>query len=260
MGAKRKDSDEWDFVIDPQNRIAYIRLTQFAKNSSRDMKKAVAELAAANGGIKGLVLDLRFNPGGLLTSAVDISDLFIDDGQIVTIKPRPGVGQEHTFHGEREGSYLNFPMVCLVNGGSASGSEIVSACLQDHKRAVIIGERSYGKGSVQNIMDFRPTGGQIKLTTATFWRPSGKNLNKSSTKGTDDEDWGVRPDKGFEIKLSRKERDDLMEYQRDAEIIPRRDIPAKEAKSFKDRQLENALDYLRDQIKMASKAEPKKAG
>ncbi|MBY0521782.1 MAG: caspase family protein [Gemmataceae bacterium] len=259
LGHKRKDNDEWDFVIDPQSRIGYIRLTQFAKTSTRDMKKAVAELAA-NGGLKGLVLDLRFNPGGLLTSAVDISDLFIDDGQIVTIKPRPGAGQEHTFHGERDGSYLGFPMVCLVNGGSASGSEIVSACLQDHKRAVIMGERSYGKGSVQNIMDFKATGGQIKLTTATFWRPSGKNLNKSSTKGTDDEDWGVRPDKGYEVKLSRKDRDDLMEFQRDAEIIPRRDIPAKEPKQFKDRQLESALEYLRGQIKMASKTEPKKAG
>ena len=73
-------------------------------------------------------------------------------------------------------------MVCLVNGGSASGSEIVAAALQDHKRAIVIGERSYGKGSVQNILPFEPTGGQIKLTTATFWRPNGKNLNKSSTK------------------------------------------------------------------------------
>ena len=108
-------------------------------------------------------------------------------------------------------------MVCLVNNGSASGSEIVAACLQDHKRAVIIGERSYGKGSVQNIQAFSPTDGEIKLTTATFQRPNGKNLNKSSIKDYDKMskeeleklDWGVRPDNGYVIKLDPKERFDL---------------------------------------------------
>lgn len=258
MGHKRKANDEWEYVIDPENRICYLRLTQFSRNSFRDMRKVVANLSQ-KGGIKGFILDLRFNPGGLLQSAVDISDLFIDDGLVVSIRPR--VGREHSFSGEHDGSFLDFPMVCLVNGGSASGSEIVSACLQDHKRAIIIGERSYGKGSVQNIMDFKPTGGQIKLTTASFWRPNGKNLNKSSTQGTEGEDWGVIPDKGFLIKLTKKERDDLAESQRDAEIIPRRDAPKKEAKPpFKDKQLETALEYLRGQIKMASKDQQKKAG
>src|SRR5205085_5268284 len=140
---------------------------------------------------KGFVLDLSFNSGGLLTSAVEISDRFIDDGLIVTMKPR--VGKPSVFMGESEGSLLDFPMVCLINGGSASGSEIVSACLQDHNRAVIIGERSYGKGSVQNIQPFE--GGDLKLTTASFWRPNGRNLNKSSTDGKDSDVWGVVPDK-----------------------------------------------------------------
>src|SRR5262249_42860036 len=160
-----------------------------------DMQEALTKLDKE--GVKGLILDLRFNPGGLLDSAVKISDLFIDDGLIVTIRPR--IGREQNYGGESEGSYLNFPMVCLVNGGSASGSEIVAAALQDHKRAIVMGERSYGKGSVQNIQPFSSTGGEIKLTTASFWRPSGKNLNKSSTKGKDDEGWGVRPDKGHEV-------------------------------------------------------------
>jgi C-terminal peptidase prc len=259
LGVKRLESDEWDFVIDSENRIAYVRLTSFARNTFRDLKRVMNDLYD-NGQIKGMILDLRFNPGGLLQSAVDISDLFIDDGLIVTIRPR--VGQEHSFYGERAGSLLNFPMVCLVNGGSASGSEIVSACLQDHKRAVVMGERSYGKGSVQNIVDFRPTGGQIKLTTASFWRPSGKNLNKSSTKGTEKDEWGVLPDKNYLIELTRKERDDLATQLRDVEIIPRRDLPAKEEakEPFKDRQLDKALEYLRGQIKTASKTNPKKAG
>jgi carboxyl-terminal processing protease len=201
--------------------------------------------------IKGLVLDLRFNPGGLLTSAVKVSDLYIDDGLIVSIRPR--AGREVRYTGFHDGSYLDFPMVCMVNGQSASGSEIVAACLQDHKRAVILGERSYGKGSVQNIQDFE--GGEIKLTTASYWRPNGKNINKSSTSGKDEEEWGVVPDKGFELKLSRKETEELYEHQEDAKVIPRKDRTVGKPKAeFKDRQLDKALEYLRDQIKMASRA------
>jgi carboxyl-terminal processing protease len=152
-------------------------------------------------------------------------------------------------------------MVCLVNGHSASGSEIVSACLQDHNRAVIMGERSYGKGSVQNIQPFEE--GELKLTTASFWRPSGKNLNKSSTTGKEDADWGVTPDKGFILKLSRKERDELEDSLHKQEVIPRRDAPStsKEAPSdFKDRQLEMSVKYLRDQIRIASNVTTRKAG
>ena len=136
-------------------------------------------------GIKGFILDLRFNPGGLLNSAVEISDLYVKDGVIVSIRER-GV-PEQEIAGRARGSMLDFPMVCLVNGYSASGSEIVSACLQDHDRAHLIGERSYGKGSVQHILDF--DGGDIKMTTATFWRPSKKNLNKSSTSGKPEDVW-----------------------------------------------------------------------
>lgn len=242
-GAKRRDDDSWDYWLDHDNRIAYIRVSGFATNTFRDLIEVLVKLEKK--GIKGMVLDLRFNPGGLLTSAVEICDLFIDDGLIVSIRPR--VGKERSFNGRHEASLLNFPMVVLVNGGSASGSEIVAACLQDHHRAVVMGERSFGKGSVQNIMNFE--GGRLKLTTASFWRPSGKNLNKSSTAGKDDDDWGVIPD--TVLKLSPKERDDLAEHQRDTEIIPRRDAPPKEAKpEFKDKQLDKAMDYLRSQIKL----------
>jgi C-terminal peptidase prc len=265
LGWKRLDDDSWDYYVDPDSKIAYIHLTQFAPNSFEDIRAAIKKLEKT--GIKGLVLDLRFNPGGLLQSAVNISDLFIDDGLIVSIRPR--VGSEANYGGEHEGSLTNFPMVCLVNGGSASGSEIVSACLQDHRRAIVMGERSYGKGSVQNIQDFDPTGGQIKLTTATFWRPNGKNLNKSSIDGyqkmkpeeLDPKDWGVRPNQGYELKLTRQEREDLFEHMRNREIIPNRKAPPKEEKVFKDKQLDQALEYLRGQIKSSAQANPmKKAG
>jgi carboxyl-terminal processing protease len=253
LGVKRKADDTWDYWVDPDNKIGYIRLTQFQENSADDMKKAMVEMVKQ--GVKGFVLDLRFNPGGLLDSACDISDLFIDDGLIVTIRPR--VGREQPIRGHHDGSLTDFPMVCMVNGLSASASEIVSACLQDHHRAIVLGERSYGKGSVQTIQRF--DGGQLKFTNATYWRPSGKNINKPSTGGKDDEEWGVTPDKGFKVEMTHKERDDLFDFQRKIEIIPRKDKPTKD-NAFKDPQLDKALDYLRDQIKMASRVPVKKAG
>jgi carboxyl-terminal processing protease len=255
FGVKRKTDDSWSFMLDPEKKIGYLRLSQFQENSYNDILAAMADLKKH--GVKGFILDLRFNPGGLLSGAVDISDLYMDDGVIVSIRQR---GKAEDFiRGKHEGSLLNFPMVCLVNGDSASASEIVSACLQDHHRAYIVGERSFGKGSVQNIRDFGK--GKLKLTTATFWRPSGQNLYKRSTGGRDDEVWGVIPDKT--VKLSEKERGELFDHLRNAEVIPRRDAPVKEKEAkpeFKDVQLEEAIEYLDGQIKTASNNPVKKAG
>lgn len=247
MGYKRNSDDSWNYVIDPENKICYVRLTQFSGNTQRDLEAAMRKLSAV--GIKGFILDLRFNPGGLLDQAVKISDLFIDDGLIVTIRPRNGA--ETSYVGKSDGTYATFPMVCLVNGGSASASEIVSACLQDHARAIVIGSRSYGKGSVQTIHPFE-TGGQLKLTTATFWRPNGRNLNRASTNGKDEDEWGVSPNAGFDIKISTKEQNDLQDFQREQEIIHKPGYVApKDKGEFQDRQLEKALEYLRAQIKTA---------
>lgn len=249
-GYKRNPKDDsWDYYIDPKNKIAYICLTNFARHSAADMEKVVEALD--KDGVKGLVLDLRFNPGGFLGAAIQISDLFIDDGVIVSVRKGNSKDRQQSYTGRHTGSHLGFPMVCLINDMSASGSEILSACLQDHSRAVIMGERSFGKGSVQNVEEHELTGGTIKLTTATFWPPSGRNLNKASTSGKDDEDWGVRTDKGYELKLDRAEKDELFERIYNWAVIPRRDLPPKEAKKeFKDRQLEMALEYLRGQIKV----------
>ncbi len=270
LGYKRKNDDSWDYIIDPKSKIAYIYLNQFSRNSFYEMDKAIKRIEKE--GAKGLILDVRFNPGGYLDVARDICDLFIDDGLIVTIKPRVGeeysmIGHVESIHRQRGkpdypfGSHTDFPMVCLINGGSASASEILSACLQDHNRALIMGERSFGKGSVQNVQELKDERqdidlGEIKLTTATFWRPNGKNLNKASTKGTDEEDWGVRPDRSGLIKLSAQDTGHLGDRLREWGNIPNREAKVKDPekekdKDFKDRQLEAALDYLRDQIKLA---------
>jgi C-terminal peptidase prc len=257
LGHKRNADDSWDYVIDPENQICYVRLTGFQEKTGQDLQKVVKELEKKmrqlyKTGIKGFILDLRFNPGGMLDQAVLISDLFIGDGMIVTIKPRNGA--ETSYMGKGDGTFTTFPMVCLINGSSASASEIVAGCLQDHGRAVVMGSRSYGKGTVQTIMRFPETGGLLKVTTATFWRPNGRNLNKSSTSGKDDEDWGVKPDRKYDIPMTYKELNDLQDQQRDREIIHR---PGKAAPAptpeFQDRQLDQALEYLRNQIKMAKK-------
>ena len=254
LGAKRGPKDAWDFVIDPDNRICYVRLTQFSENTYEELEKAMKQLSKQ--GIKGFILDLRFNPGGLLDSSIKISDLFIDDGMVVSVRYRDGT--ETSYVGRSDGSYLTFPMVCLINSGSASASEIVSACLQDHGRAIVMGTRSFGKGSVQTIHGF-DNRSILKLTTATFWRPSGRNLNKSSTKGADSDEWGVTPNKGFELKLSKKEENELFDHLREQEIIRSGAPPSPGTATkteFRDRQLDMALEYLRGQIRTAARKDP----
>ena len=258
LGFKRDHDDKWNYVIDPENKICYVRLTQFSDDTAPTLEKLMKKLTKT--GIKGFVLDLRFNPGGLLDSAIKISDLFVDDGVIVTIRPRNK--PEMSYVGKSDGTFTQFPVAVLVNGGSASASEIVSACLQDHGRAIVVGSRSYGKGSVQEIRSFVTTAGsgKLKLTTATFWRPSNRNLNKASTKGREEDVWGVTPNPGYDLKLSTKEENDLYEYLHDHEIIhPPGYVPSASKADFRDRQLDMALEYLRGQIRTAAQG-TKKAG
>lgn len=248
FGVRRKPDDSWDYYIDPQNKIGYIRLSQFARFTARDLQRALEELSQT--GLNGLILDLRFNPGGYLDQAVKVSDLFVDDGLIVKVKPRRG--KEVEFTGEHEGSYLKFPLVVLINSGSASASEIVSACIQDHGRGVIMGERSFGKGSVQTITEvvFDPKEGpsEVKLTTASFWRPSGKNLARDR-KSKEEDDWGVRPHPDYTLKLEPGERGQLFEHLRRSEIIqPREPVKMDPPEPFTDRQLQMAVEFLRRQV------------
>lgn len=234
LGSRRSKDDSWDYWIDAENKIGYVRLTSFATNTARDLEKVLRNLERQ--GVKGLILDVRFNPGGLLRSAVDVADLFVDDELIVSVQPRVGKKENHS--GKREGSLGKISLACLINGVSAGGSEIVAACLQDRRRAVVVGERSAGHASVQNIFNFH--GGRLKLTSATFIRPSGKNLNKNSATLQDRDDWGVTPDRALVVNLSARERDALAAHVRDLETIPPRKGPA-----FTDQQLQRALDHLR---------------
>ncbi len=248
FGWKRKDDDSWDWYIDPKKKIAYMHLNLFGAKSARDVKQAIEELDKDK--FKGLILDLRFNPGGYLHSASSISDLFVDEGVIVSVRPQNLKEKEVVLKGKSEGSYLNFPIVVLINGQSASASEIVAGCLQDYKRATIMGERSSGKASVTSTLHYDATGGLLTFSTSTFYPPSGRNMNKYSTDGKDEDEWGVKPDKGHELKLEKPETLELEGKLRDWGVIARKDLPAKvKPKEFQDRQLDAALKYLQGQMK-----------
>lgn len=246
LGVTRNADDSWNFYIDEKNKVAYVTLTQFSPATHAELRKVLEKLDSE--GCKGLILDLRYNPGGLLMGAVLVSDLFLEDGQILEVRPR--VGEVEKYYDRGYGKFTKFPMAVLINGQSASASEIVSACLQDYGRAVVVGERTYGKGSVQQVKNFQPTGGEIKLTTSRYFPPLGRNIDRLSTGGKPEEEWGVIPDKGFEYKLSREEKQELVELFRDREIIPRRDAAAvkKDKPVAKDRTLDAAVEYLRKQI------------
>ncbi len=154
LGDHYKPDGSWDYMLDKGNKIGYIRLTHFSRHSAIELEKAVNELLEQ--GMKGLILDMRFDPGGLFSQATEIADMFIDGGVIVSTKGRNS--PTRTWEAKKEGTFPNFPMAVIINHYSASASEIVAACLQDHHRAVIIGERSWGKGSVQNVIELE--GGQ----------------------------------------------------------------------------------------------------
>lgn len=164
--------------------ILYLRIVSFDKNVANDLKKAIQ----ANKKAKGIVLDMRNNPGGLLDQAIDTVDLFVDSGIIVSQKGRID-GENRVYRATKSATVTNLPMVVLVNGGSASASEIVSGSLQDHKRAVIVGEKTFGKGSVQVILPLEGNSNDaIRLTIARYYLPSGRTIQAT----------GVEPD--VEIK------------------------------------------------------------
>jgi carboxyl-terminal processing protease len=155
----------------------YIRLAQFQERTDRDMQRALEKLSQEKGGLKGLVLDMRNNPGGLLTQAVRVSDLFLDSGMIVYTDGRLE-SQKQKYFAHKEGSWTGFPVVVLVNAGSASASEIVAGALQDHKRALILGTKTFGKGSVQTILPLDDSSA-LRLTTARYFTPKGRSIQAS---------------------------------------------------------------------------------
>lgn len=244
IGDHRKADDTWNFFLDESKKIGYIRITTFSRHTADEIRSALQQLTAS--GVKGLILDLRWNPGGLLTSAIEISDFFVADGRIVSTAGRNT--PERTWDAKKEGTFEGFPIAVLVNHSSASASEILSACLQDHKKAVVIGERTWGKGSVQNIIELDDGKSAMKLTTAGYKRPSGQNIHREEGAKETDE-WGVKPNPGFELKLTDAEVEEYFAERRARDVIaakPRE--PGPETARKIDKQVQKAVDYLSTEL------------
>ena len=205
------ESQEWDFMLDADFKIGYIRLTNFQDTSIDELKVTMKQLQKQ--GMRGLILDLRFNPGGLLQSAIDVAEMFLPDGDdIVSTEGRRLAAD--TKSSNSNDRHYKLPLVVLVNGSSASASEIVAGALKDHQRALVVGERSFGKGSVQNLIPVgRGTNAYLKLTTAQYFLPSGQSIHRLP----ESETWGVEPD--IEVSLVVRETNKIRMMNRDADII-----------------------------------------
>jgi len=206
----RRTGEQWDYWLDPQARIGYVRIQQFTETTSFDFYQAAKGLV--DSGLKGLIFDLRFDPGGSLQAAIEISDMLISEGTIVSVKGRE---VDRAYDAHEQGTLPDFPMVVLVNSQSASASEIVSGALQDDHRAIVLGSRSFGKGLVQDVRALKSGAGQLKITTAEYFLPSGRNLHK----WPDSKTWGVDPDPGFFVPMTNDEYTSMLKIRRDLGII-----------------------------------------
>jgi len=271
IGVARRPADplQWDWFVDPKQKIALVRIQTFSELTAKELRSAVGEIEAAGG--RGLILDLRDNPGGLLNQAIEVADMFLTEGKIVSTRNRQG--NERSFAAKSNGTLFMptpdspRPMAVLVNRNSASASEIVAAALQDHGRAVIVGERTYGKGSVQKLLRLPPPSqAAVKLTTETYWRPSGKNIHRYPD-AKEADDWGVRPDEGMEVPTTEEERIRYLVEMRKLEFVagkpgsvgpnpPTASTPKgpdgkpliDDSKPFEDRPLIRAIDAIKKKL------------
>ncbi|MEX2185575.1 MAG: S41 family peptidase [Pirellulales bacterium] len=259
VGLTRRADGRWDYFIEGQPRIKYLRLTTYATHTAEELARRIGDFKR-QGPIDALVLDLRDNLGGRLDAAIAVCDLLLKSGEIVTIRDRDGrirdsfTASSHNFVGD-------FPIAVLINGNTASASEITAACLQDDGRAAIIGTQSYGKGTVQDLIPLERGRSRLKLTTATYWRPSGKNIHRTDANKDDPLAWGVRPDAGYEVPLTRQQEIAIARDQNErwrprstkavngakpaALSAPEPDVSVLEI----DPQLRRAVEYLRRRMK-----------
>jgi carboxyl-terminal processing protease len=201
--------------------LGYIRITQFQEKTDQDFKQALQKLESGERPLRGLILDLRNNPGGLLDQAVKISDIFINEGVIVYTEGRIE-SQQVKFFAHKKEKIPDYPMVVLVNGGSASGSEIVAGALQDYKRAVIVGTQTFGKASVQTIIPL-DDGSGIRITTARYYTPNGRSIQAK----------GIVPDIVIPDKIASIRERENIQFLKESDLekhLPGEDEPSEEIK------------------------------
>ena len=232
-GLYRNEQGQWQYFADPNSGIGYVRLTNFAGETTDSLRVLLKQLKKQ--GAKALILDLRNNSGGYLSGAIEVADTFLSDGVIVSTRPRtPGIG--HYDYATKETFDDKMPLVVLINSISASASEIVSGALKDHDRALIVGTRSFGKGSVQQIQNLQDDA-QMKITVAYYYLPSGRRVHRD-TKDKTNEDYGVEPD--LTVELTRGQFRKFSKTRYDAGILHRNDSP-ENGKKWTVYQLDNML-------------------
>ncbi len=224
--------------------VGYLYMVDFSGHSLEEVQKALTSLKKQ--GMKSLVLDLRFNPGGLLTGAVDIAKLFLPGDKMIvyTQGRKPEYYQE--FKTVSDGTYANLPMAVLVNQGSASASEIVSGALQDHERAFVVGQRTFGKASVQQVMPLAGGAG-LRLTIAHYYTPSGKLIHRDYRNKEKADEGGIWPD--IEVPVKPKDEIKVFEPYRDVVYVPGKKDPVLEFKA-KDPVLDKAVSILTGKEKL----------
>jgi carboxyl-terminal processing protease len=205
-----------NFFLADYPRLGYLRIDQFGERTTEEARKAIRSIA---GKIDGLILDLRNNGGGPLDSAVAISDMFLESGLTIVETRGRGRKLKEPFL-SRAGVEIGpeIPIAVLVNRNTASASEIVAACLQDHGRAIVAGERTYGKGTVQNVFPLEPGRSSLKLTVASYWPPGGRCIDRNDPSVLGTEAWGVQPNPGFAIELTEEEIAELYIQRQTREI------------------------------------------
>ncbi len=232
-GYRLRTDSNWEFMLNDERKIGYVRLGYLGNQTHGEVGRVLEHLKSQ--GMKALIFDLRHNPGGSLDAAIKVADLFLERGTIVTVKGRDG---EKAYEAKAEGTFSGFPIVALVNRKTASAAEVIAGALQDHERAVIMGERTFGQGIVRTIIPLKEGIGALKLPVAAYYRPSGKNVNRYPDL-KDSDVWGVLPNAGCEIVMS---DDELTQFEKDfgRDVLAAAERPVE----FADRQLQKALEYL----------------
>ena len=245
-GDRRDAAGEWIYTLEEAPRVSLLRLKTFGHRSADELTDVLTELKK-QGKLQSLVIDVRDNSGGYLDAAQRICDLFIHEGMIVWTQDRNGeIARE--YKASADGTFEGFPMAVLINKESASASEILAACLKDHDRAVVVGQRSFGKGSVQEMIPLEEGRSILKLTTASFWRPAGKNIHRLKT-ATEEDDWGVRPSESYDVSLSDEEIKAMETARRDRDgFIPGALATAERPPNHVDPQLAAAVRYLQAKL------------
>ena len=214
-GWSQKPGGAWQWMIDEDNGIGYLRLTNFTKESSDELRRGIDAVRAAGG--KAIILDLRSNPGGLLNAATDIADRFLSRGNIVSTRTQQNVPTAPPVNAKDTSDDVDLPTIVLVNQYSASASEIVSGALKDHGRALIVGERTFGKGSVQMLFPLENREAYLKLTTSHYYLPSGRCLHREE----DSTEWGVDPD--VTIDMTPEQMRAVNKMRQELDVL--RDVP-----------------------------------